>query len=94
VLDGGSKTFSKDSYFGKPGLFGKAATGTGIVESVTEEHGILHLGPDDPVPPLGAKIECRPMHVCPVVNLTDLLIGHRDRRVVEVFQVTARGRTR
>jgi D-serine deaminase-like pyridoxal phosphate-dependent protein len=94
VLDGGSKTFSKDSYFGKPGLFGKAMTLQGHIESVTEEHGVLLLGPDDPTPRLGDKIRCQPMHVCPVVNLTDTLVAHRDGRVVDVFRVSARGRTR
>jgi D-serine deaminase-like pyridoxal phosphate-dependent protein len=94
VLDGGSKTFSKDSYSGKPGLFGKAVVGTGHLAWLTEEHGGLALGPDDPVPALGSKLACQPMHVCPVVNLTDTLIGVRGGVVEEVFPVAARGRIR
>jgi D-serine deaminase-like pyridoxal phosphate-dependent protein len=95
TIDGGSKTFSKDSYFGKPGLLGKVADRPGHIESVTEEHGVVVWDESEPsAVEVGERIRARPMHVCPVVNLTDHLIGVRGGVVEEIFDVTARGRTR
>ena len=53
----------------------------------------VHLHDDAPPPALGEKVRYRPMHVCPVVNLTDALVGTRAGVVEEVFEVAARGRT-
>jgi D-serine deaminase-like pyridoxal phosphate-dependent protein len=54
---------------------------------------MVHLDDGARPPALGEKVRYRPMHVCPVVNLTDTLIGTRDGVVEEVFEVAARGRT-
>lgn len=94
TVDGGSKTFCKDGYSPRPTAFGRAVGGTAYLAAVTEEHGMVYLGQDDPVPAVGDKLSFHPMHACPAINLTDTLLGVRGGVVEEVFTVAARGRTR
>jgi D-serine deaminase-like pyridoxal phosphate-dependent protein len=93
TVDGGSKTFTKDGYSSDVAVFGRAVTGGTYLAAVSEEHGMAQLGESDPVPTVGDKLPFHPMHVCPVVNLTDTLIGTRKDVVQHVFSVPARGKT-
>lgn len=93
TIDGGAKTFSKDTYPGtEPGVLGRSADRRGdTIVGLTDEHGIV--ASDQPAD-LGAVHRFFPMHVCPMVNLADELVMIRDEHVVDVWPVRARGKNR
>jgi D-serine deaminase-like pyridoxal phosphate-dependent protein len=94
VIDGGSKAFSSDR-----GAHGKEmASGFGIVLGkkatlvrLSEEHGIMNFDPDEN-PDIGDRVRIIPNHACAVVNLFDKAYGMRNRKVVEEFNIAARGK--
>lgn len=93
TVDGGSKTFSGDSNPAKynvPG-YARAVGLDGYIESMSEEHGVMRLGPDAQ-PQIGDRIAFHPLHVCPTVNLSDELIGVRNGVVEKVWPILARGK--
>lgn len=93
TVDGGSKTFSGDIPPTVEGLRGyaRAVGSEAYVERMSEEHGVVRLGPDiDPV--IGDRLAFFPIHVCTTVNLSDELIGVRNGRVETIWPVLARGK--
>jgi D-serine deaminase-like pyridoxal phosphate-dependent protein len=93
TVDGGSKTFCGDSIPARLGLKGYArAVGMeAYVESMSEEHGVVRLGPGVS-PQVGDKIAFYPIHVCTTVNLSDELVGVRNGCVEKVYPILARGK--
>lgn len=57
----------------------------------SEEHGWVDASEADGVA-VGDRVEFIPPHVCPTVNLHDTVVGVRDDRVTEVWDVVARGK--
>jgi D-serine deaminase-like pyridoxal phosphate-dependent protein len=93
TIDGGSKTFCGDinpARLGLPG-YARAADLDAYVELMSEEHGVLRLGPDAQ-PRIGDRLAFYPIHVCTAVNLSDELVGVRGDRVEQVWPVLARGK--
>jgi D-serine deaminase-like pyridoxal phosphate-dependent protein len=93
TVDGGSKTFSGDIVPERLKLKGYArAVGMeAYVESMSEEHGVVRLGPGAEMRE-GDRVAFYPIHVCPTVNLSDELIGVRNGVVEQVFPILARGK--
>jgi D-serine deaminase-like pyridoxal phosphate-dependent protein len=93
TVDGGSKTFSGDIVPERHKLKGYArAVGMdAFVESMSEEHGVVRLGPGADMQ-VGDRVAFYPIHVCPTVNLSDELIGVRNGLVERVLPVLARGK--
>jgi D-serine deaminase-like pyridoxal phosphate-dependent protein len=94
TVDGGSKAFCGDIYPPSLGLVGYGeADGVGaiVVESMSEEHGVVRLGSGISVQ-IGQKLQFFPNHVCTSVNLSDELIGVRGGMVERVWTIQARGR--
>jgi D-serine deaminase-like pyridoxal phosphate-dependent protein len=93
TVDGGSKTFSGDIVPERYKLKGYArAVGMdAYVESMSEEHGVVRLGPGAEMQ-VGDRVAFYPIHVCPTVNLSDELIGVRNGMVERVLPVLARGK--
>jgi D-serine deaminase-like pyridoxal phosphate-dependent protein len=93
TVDGGSKTFSGDIPPERLKLKGYArAVGMdAYVESMSEEHGVVRLGPGAEMQ-VGDRVAFYPIHVCPTVNLSDELIGVRNGVVEQVFPILARGK--
>lgn len=93
TVDGGAKTFTKDTYPGKGGdIFGRAVGRPDVIVALTDEHGIVETSAQPPA--VGDIVAFHPMHVCPVVNLADELIVTRMGKVEAVWTVAARGRNR
>lgn len=97
VIDAGSKTLSLDK-----GAHGnESIKGHGfieqypdlIIERLSEEHGVIPLDKHIDVN-LNDKLTIIPNHACPVVNLFDHYIVHRDGHIVEEWKVDARGKIR
>ncbi len=94
TVDGGSKTFSGDSYPTRRKLvqgFGKAVGVDAYLESLSEEHGLVHLG-EGVEPEIGSRMAFTPMHVCTAVNLAEELVCMRNGAVEKVWPVLARGK--
>lgn len=90
LIDAGSKTFSSDRT--PDGVFALDADGRDLaLMRVNEEHGYLRGSAVDALR-VGERVRLVPAHVCPVVNLTDEVALIAAGRVVETWQVDARGR--
>lgn len=90
VLDAGSKILTSD-------LMGMTGHGL-ILESpgarivaLSEEHGHVDLTGATARPRVGDKVRVVPNHACPVSNLVDQVIFHRQGRVEARVPVAARG---
>lgn len=90
VVDGGSKTFSLD----KPQM--PVPKNRDDIEYVnaSEEHGWIDTSESDESFTVGDRLEFIVPHVCTTINLHDLIIGVRDDRVEELWEVQARGKVR
>ena len=94
VVDTGSKALGREP------LRGGSAEGFGcvedrreiVVQTMSEEHGILDLSRSDWRPRVGERVRIIPNHVCIVVHLADIVYGRRDAAVVSSWPVAARGR--
>jgi D-serine deaminase-like pyridoxal phosphate-dependent protein len=94
VIDAGSKALGREP------MRGGAAEGFGcvvdrrdvVVESMSEEHGILDLTASDWQPRVGDQVRIIPNHVCIVVHLADVVYGVRNGAVASSWPVAARGR--
>ena len=93
TVDGGSKTFCGDINPARLQLRGyaRAAGMDACVEVMSEEHGVVRLGPGVE-PRVGDRIAFYPIHVCTAVNLADELVGVRGNRVEQVWPIAARGK--
>lgn len=89
VVDAGSKSLSLD----KPEM--PVPKGHDGVEyaNASEEHGWLDVTDDD-APEVGDRLEFVTPHVCTTINLHDTIVGVRDGRVEEIWDVAARGKVR
>lgn len=96
VIDGGSKTFSSDTYHAEHGR------GFGIVkedpradvERLSEEHGHLNVSQSDRRYNVGDRLMIIPNHVCTTVNMHDEIYGVRGEEVETVWKVAGRGKVR
>lgn len=88
VFDAGSKTLTL-SFHDEIGYgYIKQAPEDRIV-GLSEEHAVVRTGGSRLE--IGQRVEIIPVHVCPVVNLTDQVYVIQNNKVVNVWQVAARG---
>ncbi len=92
VVDAGSKSFGSDARAGGTGEPG-AVVGRedATLVKASEEHGVLKLEPGSTLS-IGDRVAIVMNHVCPVVNLYDVLVGVRGGVVEREIPVVARGR--
>ena len=62
--------------------------------NASEEHGWVDASEAEDRFEVGDRVEFIPPHVCPTINLHDTLVGVRDGRVEEVWDVAARGKVK
>ncbi|MBI4550772.1 MAG: DSD1 family PLP-dependent enzyme [Candidatus Latescibacteria bacterium] len=89
ITDTGVKTFAGD--YGQP-AFRDIPDAT--LESLSEEHGNFLLNEDSDVPELGEKVILMPGHCCTTANLHEEYYVIQDGRVVDVWPIAARGKSR
>ncbi|HUS06686.1 MAG TPA: alanine racemase [Bryobacteraceae bacterium] len=93
IIDGGSKTFSSDPYQGPEPSFGHVMEAPEArFERMNEEHGFLAIDRAGRRFTVGERIRVIPNHVCPTVNLHDVVYGVRNDQVEQVWQVKGRGK--
>jgi len=96
VIDAGSKTLSNDRPAGH--LY---TSGFGVVvdhphlrvDRLSEDHGVLTITGEGPLPAIGDKLEIIPNHACQSVNLHDSLFVVEDGKVTGDWRVEGRGKT-
>lgn len=94
VVDAGSKALAKEELRAAGGGYGVVAGRPEVaVKAVSEEHGILDLSATEWRPEVGSRVRIVPNHVCVSVNLQEWVHGVRDGRLVESWEVIARGRS-
>jgi D-serine deaminase-like pyridoxal phosphate-dependent protein len=87
TIDSGLKAFATDA--GVPVVLGGAPEGSRYAFT-GDEHGALH---GEGLPPLGARVGLMPPHCDPTVNLYDRYHVVEGDQIVDVWPVTARGRS-
>lgn len=97
VIDAGSKTLTSDRAAGGRQGHGIVKGHEGIeIRSLSEEHGVLEVDEDRSGQGsrlrVGQRLLVIPNHVCPTVNLSDVLYGVRNGEVVREIRVLARGK--
>lgn len=96
IIDAGSKTLSGDSLLSGNGIgFGLILDYADItVEELSEEHGHLDTRASSKIPRIGDRLQLIPNHICPVMNLQDVVYGVQGKKVVSSWKVAARGRVK
>ena len=90
VVDGGSKVFS--AYEGvNPQPKGRDDLS---VRSLSSEHAVVDVSAADPEPEVGDRIEFIVPSVHHAINLAVTLIGVRDGRVSDIWDIQARGKSK
>jgi D-serine deaminase-like pyridoxal phosphate-dependent protein len=94
VVDTGSKALGREPLRGgsEDGFGCVADRRDVVVQSMSEEHGILDLTGSDWCPSVGDRVRIIPNHVCIAVHLADVVYGVRDGAVSSSWPVAARGR--
>ena len=95
ILDAGTKALTSDRAGVAP-----AVAGHGYVIDhpdweitlLSEEHGATAIPQNDPVQ-IGDRVEIIPNHICPVVNLFDVMNITQGDRVIDEWAVAARGKS-
>jgi D-serine deaminase-like pyridoxal phosphate-dependent protein len=94
VVDAGSKTMARDACLPQP------SAGFGFVleypqarvRSINEEHGVLDVSDCSRRPRIGERISIIPNHICPAVNLSDMMWLRTTDGNLKHLPVDARGR--
>lgn len=92
IIDAGSKTIAREPVRVE-GLGYIKGHEELVITSLSEEHGTVEIRGETDLQ-VGDVIEIIPNHICPVINLTDEILGFRDGRLVESIPVLARGKNR
>ena len=102
IFDAGSKVLTSDGLrgFGQqaghglvfPSLEAAIPDPSIVIERLSEEHGVARVQPSCPLR-IGDRVRILPNHSCPVVNLTDEILLVEGDRIVERFEIAARGRS-
>jgi D-serine deaminase-like pyridoxal phosphate-dependent protein len=94
VIDAGSKVLTSDLVPPEVGRgYGLLLDyPDAVIASLSEEHGVVDFSGCASRPSLGDRLRVLPNHVCPVSNLVDEVVLHRDGVVEGVVPVAARGK--
>jgi D-serine deaminase-like pyridoxal phosphate-dependent protein len=94
IMDAGSKALTSDPAAGADGHGTLLEYPDARVPKLNEEHGYLDLSACAERPEVGEVVTVLPNHACGATNLYDEVVAHRGGRVVAVWAVAARGRSR
>ena len=96
IIDAGSKTLALDK--GAHGT--ELVNGFGIIchypnlnlTRLSEEHGVIEVETEGPLPQLGEILQIIPNHACPVINLSDMVYVAKNGKITDSWAVSARGK--
>ena len=95
ILDSGTKALTSDRAGVSPPVAGHGYVidhPDWEINSLSEEHGATTIPGSDTVL-IGDRVEIIPNHICPVVNLFDVMNITQGDRVVDEWAVAARGKS-
>jgi D-serine deaminase-like pyridoxal phosphate-dependent protein len=92
IVDAGSKTLALDMSHGHAGHGYIVGHPTSVIERLSEEHGVVRIGDDDPGFAIRDRLEIIPNHICPSVNLFNELTILEDGRLIDKWPIAARGK--
>jgi D-serine deaminase-like pyridoxal phosphate-dependent protein len=88
IIDAGIKALTTDN--GIP----KIQTPDGLeLYRLNEEHGVVRIDPDMEMPVVGSCVEIIPSHGCTTVNLHDRYYVIQDERLVDIWEISGRGKS-
>lgn len=94
VLDTGSKVLTSDLAKPEPGFGMLIEHPEAIIAELSEEHAVVDTSNSATRPRVGDRVRVLPNHVCPVSNLFETVILHRDSEILAELPVLARGAVR
>jgi D-serine deaminase-like pyridoxal phosphate-dependent protein len=94
IIDAGTKTLSSDQASAVGGWGDLRGHPDWLLESLSEEHGVLHVPPGREGPAIGTTVEIVPNHACGALNLHDEVTVVRSLVVEDVWSVAGRGLVR
>lgn len=96
IIDAGSKTLTADRLESGDGIgYGHVSEYPDItIEVLSEEHGHLDISQASRAPQVGERLQVIPNHICPVINLHDIVYGIQGEEVVCEWTVAARGKVK
>lgn len=90
VIDAGSKALTGERPTWLDGFGAVAELGNAVITRISEHHGILD-GVDSSAVAVGDMVSVLPNHICTAVNLFDEYVVVDDGRVVDRWELVARG---
>ena len=90
VIDAGSKALTGERPTWLDGFGTVAELGNAVITRISEHHGILD-GVDSSAVAVGDMVSVLPNHICTAVNLFDEYVVVDDGRVVDRWELVARG---
>lgn len=88
IIDAGMKSLTTDN--GLPEII--LPRGLKFLK-LNEEHGIVSVSPEEACPEVGSYIEIIPSHVCTTVNLHDRYYVTQADRLVDIWEISGRGKS-
>jgi D-serine deaminase-like pyridoxal phosphate-dependent protein len=88
IIDAGMKVLSTDN--GLPEII--SARGLKL-QKLNEEHGIVEVDPETNKPEVGMCVEIVPSHGCTTVNLHDRYYIIKNEQLVDIWEISGRGRS-
>ena len=94
IIDAGSKTLTADQLESGDGIgYGYVCEYPDIkIDALSEEHGHLDISQASRAPQVGDRLYVVPNHICPAINLHDIVYGIQGEEVVCEWKVAARGK--
>ena len=88
IIDAGMKSLTTDN--GLPEIL--SPRGLKFLK-LNEEHGIVSVSSEEACPEIGSYIEIIPSHVCTTVNLHDRYYVTQAERLVDIWEISGRGKS-
>jgi D-serine deaminase-like pyridoxal phosphate-dependent protein len=88
IIDAGIKVLTTDN--GIPEIL--TPKGTELYR-LNEEHGLVRVDPDMELPVVGSRVEIIPSHGCTTVNLHDRYYVIQDERLLDIWEISGRGKS-
>jgi D-serine deaminase-like pyridoxal phosphate-dependent protein len=93
IIDGGSKAFSSDAYWGSQPSFGYVVEAPqAVFTKMNEEHGFVNIRETGRKFHVGEQLRVIPNHICPAVNLQNQVYGLRKDHGEQIWDVVGRGK--
>jgi len=88
IIDAGMKVLTTDN--GLPEIISNPGL---KLQKLNEEHGIVEVDPEKIYPEVGMYVEIVPSHGCTTVNLHDRYYVIKNEELVDIWEISGRGKS-